>query len=214
MTTQTKTEAQEVTIKKCRLSFPNLRTKTASVAGGKEKFGCNFIIDPSTPHGKDAVAKLKKAIAAAEVATFGAGKEGVIAKTVDDPKRIAVRPGSKFKNADGEVYDGYENMIGISCSADKRPTLFDRNKNEVDVEDIEDVFVGGYTCDAVVRLFCVKDKDKGGNGLFAQVKGIRSWQEGEVFGSAPVSADAFDDIDEDDGMGSPLSDDDDVLSGL
>ncbi|ESQ85443.1 hypothetical protein AEAC466_04570 [Asticcacaulis sp. AC466] len=198
-------------LKKVRLSFPNLRTKTAAVKGGKEKFGANFLLDPNKPAHKKLMDQIAKAVEAAEMKEFG--KVGHIKKTVQDPKRKCYRKGETFANQDtGEVYDGYAGMVVVSASADRRPTLFNRAKEEVDLEDIEDVFYGGCVVDAKVSFFCISDKDKGGNGLFATVEAIRSWEEGESFGRAPTSSDEFDD-DDDDGMdgGSSADDDDDLL---
>ena len=179
-----------------RLSFPTLKNKRATVKDGKEKFSANFIIDPSTPQGKRNIELCKKAILEAEMETFR--KTGVV-KTIEDPKRIAFRPGAKFRNQEGEVYEGYAGMVAVSCNNDSRPQLWDRYKGEVDYEDIEDVFQGGFHCDAAIRFFCVNGADKGGRGLFCAVNGIRSHQRGEVFSTGGrISVDEFDDLDDDD----------------
>ena len=208
----------KIQLRNVRLSFPTLREKRATVKDGKEKYSVNFIIDPSTPEGKRNIELCKKAIAAAEMKTF---KKGGQIKLIEDPKRIAFRPGAKFRNQEGEVYEGYEGMVGISCNSDKRIKLLDRNRAEVELEDIEDVFQGGYYCDAIIRFFCVSGTDKGGRGLFCGVNGIRSRQKGEVFSTgSKVSADDFDDLgdDEDDDLvggeaGDELIDDADDLLG-
>ena len=199
-----------------RLSFPTLKNKRATVKDGKEKFSANFIIDPSTPQGKRNIELCKKAILEAEMETFR--KTGVV-KTIEDPKRIAFRPGAKFRNQEGEVYEGYAGMVAVSCNNDSRPQLWDRYKGEVDYEDIEDVFQGGFHCDAAIRFFCVNGADKGGRGLFCAVNGVRSHQRGEVFSTGGrISVDEFDDLDDDDddlvgaeADAASLDDDDDLL---
>ena len=219
MTTKTKEDSSEATafINNVRLSFPTLRRKQASVPGGKEKYSASFIIDPETPQGKAAIAACKVAIAAAEMNHFK--KPGVV-KTIDDPKRIAFRPGNKFKNAEGDVYAGYEGMVGVTSTSQKRPKLYTvqgaKAREEVEVEDIEDLFYGGVYCNAEVNFYCVSSKEQGGRGLFCEIRGIMTKERGEAFGGgAPVnSLNLLDDDDMDDGLGESgevLDDDDDLL---
>lgn len=188
-------DAQTVTIKRVRLSFNELVEAEASVKDGPKKFGAHFIIDPETPQGAANVKACKVAIDAAEMDLFG--KPGVIKATVDDRKRLAFRRGETFKDKEGAVYSGYENMVGVVAKNKKRPKLYDRRKEAVAVEDIEEVFQSGQFCDAIVRFYCVSDTDKGGNGLFAEVAAIRAHQEGEIFGGGvKVDADDFDDLED------------------
>lgn len=209
----TQTDDRVVTIKNVRLSFCNgLREKTKSHPDAKPKHSCSFILDPSVAEHAANVKAVKKAIAAAEVKEFGAGKEGIIAKSVQDNKRIVFRVGDTFTNEDGEVYQGYdvEGAFGLgSCKSDKRPKLFDRKKNLVEAEDIDDVFQAGQFCDAIVSFYCTSKKEQGGRGLFASVQLIRARQIGDTFGAGNnASADDLDDLDdEDDGLGG----DDDLL---
>lgn len=197
-------DAQTIQISNVRLSFPTLREAEASIEGGKKKFGANFLIDPQTESGKANIAACMKAIEAAEIAEFG--EVGAIAKRVEDPKRQALRRGEKFKNQEGEVYEGYAGMIGISARADRRPKLFDRYRKEVPIENIDDVFVGGYACDAIIRFFCVKGQDKGGAGLFCTIHAIRSRQEGQAFGFVNnTTGDDFEELPDDNGFDAPSS---------
>lgn len=207
------TDERVVTIKNVRLSFCNgLREKTKSHPDAKPKHSCSFILDPSVPEHAANVKAVKKAIAAAEVKEFGTGKEGIIAKTVQDQKRIVFREGETFTNEDGETYQGYDvdGAYGLgSCKSDKRPKLFDRKKNEVELEDIDDVFQAGQFCDAIVSFYCTSKKEQGGRGLFASVQLIRARQVGETFGAGNnATADDLDDLDDDDGL---TSEEDDLL---
>lgn len=205
------TDERVVTIKNVRLSFCNgLREKTKSHPDAKPKHSCSFILDPSVPEHAANVKAVKKAIAAAEVKEFGTGKEGIIAKTVQDQKRIVFREGETFTNEDGETYQGYDvdGAYGLgSCKSDKRPKLFDRKKNEVELEDIDDVFQAGQFCDAIVSFYCTSKKEQGGRGLFASVQLIRARQVGETFGAGNnATADDLDDLDDDDGLDSGSDD--------
>lgn len=196
-------DEQTVTLKKVRLSFPSLREPTASITNGAKKFRGAFIIDPNAPEGAANLAACQAAVAAAELAEF---KKNEVLKHIRDPKRLCMREGKDFVNAEGEIYNGYEGMVGVTTTANKRPVLLDRKKNRVEPEDIEDIFYGGVFVDAQIRFYCVSSKEKGGNGLFASVNAIRSHQEGESFGGVSVDVDAFDDledIEEDDGFSEP-----------
>lgn len=203
----TQTDDRVVTIKNVRLSFCNgLREKTKSHPDAKPKHSTNFILDPVAPEHAANLKAVRKAIAAAEVKEFGTGKEGIIAKSVQDNKRIVFRPGDTFTNEDGETYQGYdvEGAYGLgSCKSDKRPKLFDRGKNPVELEDIDDVFQAGQFCDAIVSFYCTSKKEQGGRGLFASVQLIRARQTGETFGAGNnATADDLDDLDDlDDGIG-------------
>lgn len=183
------------TLTNVRISFPVLREAKATIENGPKKFGANFIIDPSTAEGKANIAKIEKAIAAAEMDEFG--KTGIVEK-IRDPKRKCYRPGEDFANVDGEVYSGYDDMMGLATKANKRPLLLDRKKQQVEIEDIDDVFQGGYRVDAIVNFYCTSKEKQGGRGLFASVNAIRFREEDETFGGAKASADDFEDIDEDD----------------
>ena len=196
------TDDRVVTIKNVRLSFCNgLREKTKSHPDAKPKHSCSFILDPSVAEHAANVKAVRKAIAAAEVKEFGSGKEGIIAKSVQDNKRIVFRTGDTFTNEDGDVYQGYDadGAYGLgSCKSDKRPKLFDRAKNPVDPDDIDDVFQAGQYCDAIVSFYCTSKKEQGGRGLFASVQLIRARQTGETFGAGNnATADDLDDLDDD-----------------
>lgn len=219
-----KKDPRRVTLSNIRLSYPTLRHKKAATKGGKEKFSASFLMDPTTPEGQTAIKKAQAAVVAAEIEHYGEGKAGFIKKVVEDPKRIALLKGERCKNQEGEVYSGYEGMIALKTSADRRPLLLARNKTEVDIEDIEDAFYGGLICDATVSFFCISDQEKGGNGLFCTVESIRSRETGEPFGgNRRATADDYDDLDDDDGIDSGASggkssggllddDDDDLLA--
>ena len=190
-------DARRVTLKNVRLSYPTLVTAEATIEGGPKKFSANFLLDPNTPDGKANVEAAKRAVAAAETAEFK--ETGIIKKAVEDPKRIALRAGERFKNTDGEVYSGYEGMVGVAAKAQKRPKLWNRKKELVAVDDIDELFYGGVYVDAVVSFYCTSKKEQGGKGLFCTVEGIRSREQGEAFGGgARASEDDFDDLEDDD----------------
>jgi len=125
--------------------------------------------------------------------------------------RKSFRPGEEFVNQEtGEMYSGYADMLVVSASKgaakssdadDKahvrmRPTLLTRDKDKID-ED-EGTLFAGCRVDAVVRFYTETRVEKGGNGIFATLEAVRFRRKDKPFGSAPVGADAFDDLEEDD----------------
>lgn len=223
----TKSDPRRIFINNVRLSYPTLRTKKAAVAGGKEKFSASFLMDPKTPEGQRAIKACQAAVAAAEAEHYGADKVGFITKVVEDPKRIALKKGERCKNKDGEVYSGYAGMVALTTSADRRPMLVTKDKQDFlethELDDIEETFFGGLYVDAEVSFYCISDTDKGGNGLFCTVEAIRTRDYGQAFGGGQrTDIGGFDDLDEDDGIGAGeasaaagddlLGDDDDLLA--
>lgn len=191
-------------LKNVRFSFTDgIVEKKAAVAGGVPKFGNNLIIDPNAPEGPANLEACKKAIAAAEMEEWG--KTGIV-KDIEDPKRVCFRPGAKFKNDEGVIYNGYEGMVGITGKGPnggkKRPKLLNRMKKEVAEEDIADVFAAGRYGDAIVDFYCISDKEKGGRGLFCSIMLLRSREEGELFGGGNnASADELPDLEDEDPFG-------------
>ena len=111
---------------------------------------------------------------------------------------------------DGNVRNGYEGMIVVRATSDDRPTVLKKNKQQVPDAEIGRTFYGGCRVEAFVTIFGIKDQDKGGNGIFAAFDGIRFWREDESFGASRVTADDFDDADDDgDDFGTGTGDADD-----
>lgn len=188
----------EVYLKGVRLSFPHLTEKHKATEDSKLKFGSTFLIDPETKLGKQNIKNIEAAIEAAKEKAFKGQKvrfkEG----------RICYRDGDDcVSGTSGEVYDGYEGMKVVSASAEQMPTLLHRNKKRVDPENSP--FYGGCFVEAIVRFYGTSKG--GGPGIFATLEAVRFWEDGDHFGSAPVSADAFDD-DDDDGFEDDDADDD------
>lgn len=206
-TTDKVVDPRRVTLQNVRGSFYALIEPKASVPNGPKKFGANFILDPDTAQGKANIAKCEAAILEAEKREFK-GKTGIIEKVLKkDIKRVCFREGDSFTNKQDEVYVGYEGMYGLATKSKKRPKLLTRTKQLVEVDDIGDIFLAGMDVDAIVSFYCTSKDEQGGNGLFCTVELIRARGTGEAFGSAGVSDDDIDGLEElpdDDGMDDDL----------
>lgn len=223
-TEEKKNDGRTVMLKGVPISFTDsLKDAKATVTGGALKHGCNVLIVKDSKTEAENKAKILSAIRAACVMEFGEGKEDffkVIAD--DDPKRVAYRKGERFKNSETqEVYKGYAGNMVIpgygpgGSKSPKRPKLFNRRRKQLGevnengkpfftVDDIPEIFYSGVICDVKVSFYAVSHKDQGGNGLFATIEAIRSYEEGERMagGSVQTSADEFDDLDDDDDLDS------------
>lgn len=209
-----KDDGRTVLLKGIRLSFTeSLKDKKrTSDESDKESHGCNLILEGDSKHFEENKAKVMSAIRAACDVQWGKMDKW---KDIQEeaPKRICFRKGERFKNQDGEVYQGYAGNFAITAkgpsAGQKRPKLLDRRKRVLDsqfnaskdagrgtftYDDIEEIFYSGSYADAFVSFY---GTDKGSAGVFASIELIRSHQEGErIGGGANVDEDLLDDIDE------------------
>ena len=201
------TDPRTVLLKNVRLAFTDsLKDKKATVEDGEPKHSCSIIVEKGKPQSDANLAAIRAALEAAgdkEWKKPDAWKE----ITEDEPKRVCFRKGERFKNVEGVIYKGFEGNFGISASGPKggksRPKLLDRHKRSVEEKDILDVFYGGTYADVYVSFF---GTTKGGRGIFASVEMIRSRQEGEALGGGfNGSADAMEDLPDDDAFDKPAA---------
>lgn len=212
MSVEQKSDGRTVQLKHVRLSFTDAlkdKKKTANTEDAKEKHGCNIILESKDKFFDENKAKV---LAAIEKACEIQWKKPKAWKDIqeDNPKRICFRKGERFKNTEGEIYQGYEGNFAITASGpsagQKRPKLLDRRKRPVAYDDILDVCYGGVYADVIVSLF---GTDKGGKGVFCSIEAIRSHEEGERMGGGfNVDDDDFDDLE--DGDSFDKDDDDDI----
>lgn len=176
----------EVRLERVRLSYPALfRPKSYDNDDdkGNAKYSASFIIDPTTAHGKKAIADCEDAIDEAKFEKWGNKQP----RLNDD--KIALRD-DKGDNTDNPEYEG---MMYVSASNSKRPKVFDRLREPLTDED--GVIYGGCYVNAIVRFWA--QDNKYGKRVNASLEGVQFVKDGEAFGAAPLSDDAFDIIDDD-----------------
>lgn len=176
-----------VKLRNVRLSFADLFTKTASVKDGPLKYRASFLIDPATPEGRT---NLKLLAAARKHVELEAFKREM---TYKDPKRLCIQDGNEcISQKSGEVYSGYADMMVVSATNNKNFPIIDADKTPLTAEDGRPY--NGCRVNAIIRLYAVKDKDKGGNGLFAGLNAVQFYRNDEPFGGSTVDVDSeFDD---------------------
>lgn len=208
-------DGRTVMLKRVRLSYgDSLKDAKPVVTDGPPKHTSNFIIESDQPGFDEKKAAAIKAIKAACDKEWK-NPDRYKAIMEDDPKRISLRKGERYKNKDsGEVYAGYAGNMVISAAGPsggkKRPKLLDRRGQEVPYEKIDDIMYSGTYCDLKVSFY---GTDKGGSaGLFATIEAIKSRETGARMGGGGVAtnADEFDEFDDEDGfeVGAAGGDDD------
>lgn len=178
----------KVTITNARLAFPSLFEAKLQMNGTDEKFDGNFII-PKTD--KVQAKKIKDAMIAAAIEKFG--ENG--AKMLDgfEKNRKCFRDGDLNLNASGEIYNGYEGGLYLVAKSAKRPLVIDRDKTPLTAADGRP-YAGCYV-NVSFEIYAVKGKESGGNGVFAELKGVQFVKDGESFGGGtPASPDDFEDL--------------------
>ena len=186
-----------------RLSFPKIWKKEKSAEEGKPKYSLNIIMDPNTPSGEKSIETCERELNALAKRTWQ-DKGPKVLKALDR-KRIPLLDGDECTNSEGDVYQGYEGMKIFKCANPREFKRLDRDKSILTEETADELnrLYGGCYVDAVVNIYAITDKARGGNGIFASIEVLRHRKDGEPFGAAPVDEDDYlddlgDDEDEDD----------------
>jgi hypothetical protein len=188
--TSGKKEIAGILIENGRLSFDDLYEPTASVEGGRLKYRCNIIIDPTTDTGKRNIKKIENLIRQVELEKFK--KSPATYKT--DDRKCFVDGDSCVNQKTGEVYDGYAGMAILKAANDNK------------------TYAGCY-CNFFIRIYAVSGADKGGNGLFASLETVQFVKDGEPFGGAPVDPKSvFKNLEKDGGSDDETEDEEDPLA--
>lgn len=182
----------EVILKDVRLSFPKLFTPEQSTPDSKPKFSAAFLMDPTTEQGKD---NLRRILTAVKHACEDEWDDSERYKKIKADRVCFGDGNEQTSQQTGEVYDGYKDMKFVKASApeNRRPVLVDRSRRPVSEQD--QVFYGGCYCNAVIRVYTITDKNKGGNGVFASLEAVQFSRDGDPFGAGPVNAeDVFENL--------------------
>lgn len=175
----------EVELECVRLSFAHVfKAQKGKNPDDKAKFNCSFLLDPSTKIGKRNIAKMEAAIEEAKEAKWG-----------DNPPKLK---SNKLCLRDGndESWEGYEDMMYVSASNSRRPTCVDRRGKPTTEED--GLLYSGCYVNGIVRVWAQDNEH--GKRVNASLEGVQFVKHGDAFGVAPLSADRFSDLgdDEDD----------------
>jgi hypothetical protein len=168
----------QILLKNVRLSFPQIWTPKSFAPGQDPRFNANFLLDKA--ENADQIKKLKEAIEKVAAEKWKGKKPG----------------GLKICLGDGEEkdYDGYADAMFVSASTKVRPVIVDQKKNPLAEEDGKP-YAGCYV-NAAISLWA--QDNQWGKRVNATLDAIQFVKEGEPFGGKKVTADIFEEEDEDD----------------
>lgn len=173
-----------VKLNSVRLAFPNL-FRPKPVQGSDPKYSASFLIDPKAQ--KALVAELEEAMEQVAEAKWGDKAEGIL-KTLKKQDRVFLRDGN-----DKSQYVGFEGMLYAAATNDTRPLVVDAKRNELSQADGKP-YAGCYV-NTSIEIWA-QDNDFG-KRINASLRGVQFAKDGDAFsGSAPASAEEFDDLSE------------------
>lgn len=123
-----------------------------------------------------------------------------------DSKRLPIFDGDEYLTSDGEIRDHYEDTWYLKLTNDRLPKLKDRQGNDLTIEEAEELFLSGYHAVAYYHYYAIKDKAKGGNGIFSTIDGLQFFKRDELFTGGGMDDDEFDDFGDDEDDGDDLND--------
>ncbi|MDE2097499.1 MAG: DUF2815 family protein [Patescibacteria group bacterium] len=177
----------KIMLKNVRLAFPAL-WRPAKIKGsgdGPPKYNCCGLLPRNHPQ----LAELKGAMKSAAVEKWGA-KADAIYKACVAAQKICLRDGDSKPD-----YDGFEGNFFVSASCATRPSVFDRDKTELNESDGKP-YAGCYVN---LSLEIWAQDNEWGKRINAQLRGVQFVRDGDAFtaGAKAADADEFDDL----GMG-------------
>ena len=176
----------KIVLKLSRLSYPDLfkpGTPPPGSASGP-KFGGQFIIEPT---GENATT-VKNAILAVAKEKFGDNFATFLKALPKDKK--CLRVGNENLDNNGNVRDGYKDMLYVVARNKARPVVVDQARRPLTEADGKPY--GGCYVNVSLDIYAL-DKPGQGKSVNATLLGVQFAGEGESFGGATGSADDFDD---------------------
>lgn len=149
-----------------RLSFPALFEPEAFKPGDPKKYKATFLVPKDSTLAK----QIEAVILATAKAKWGAKAEAVIKGIRGNPNKFC------WQDGDTKAYDGYEDMMALSCKATVRPLVIHQDKSPVTAED--GVIYAGCKVNASVEFFTY---DNSGNGISCTVRGVQFHKPGDSF---------------------------------
>ncbi len=178
-TTTAKPPVKQITLKRVRLSYPQLfQAKSFTDAAGKvtePKFSASLLLNKKT-HAKE-IAELQ-AMIESTAKDFFKGK-------LPHLKNVALRDGKEKEDKDGYG----EEVMFLSASSKRRPQVVDKDPSVPLVEADGRPYAGCYVNACV--SFWAYDHKLGGKGVSANLLAIQFAADGEPFGETVKADEVF-----------------------
>lgn len=179
-----------------RLSFPNLaEPQQRDQPDGTKKisYNCELIMEPNHP----GFAQFMQLYATMAADKWKAHAQTVMQMIANDRKTRCFGQGSeKIRQATMTVYDGYQNMVFISCGNKNRPQIMDASGKPVNGDDtmqyqaLARKLYGGCRVNAAVKPWMQENKH--GRGIRCDLIAIQFLRDDAPFGdSAPDATNLF-----------------------
>ncbi len=189
-----------------RLSYCRVFEKSASVEGGKLAYRTNGLMSKTTEEGKASIRIVNQAIRAMVDKEWPGKNDEARAKFVKAlGDRVPLFDGDEYTNADGDVREHYEGTKFVKLNNDKKIKFKNRRGEDLDIDEAKELFISGYWAVAYFHLYSMKDKGKGGNGIFSTVDALQFYKRDEEFSGGGIDDDEIDDLGEDDEDGDDLN---------
>jgi len=161
-----------------RVSFPDIVERSDM----SNKYRLQMLFD------KDA--DISELVAAAKAARIKKWPEGA--------PRGFMNPFHKVDDMDAdERYDGYEDgMVILAASSSYRPGVVDKQRNPIDLEEMDTFLYGGMYARAAIAAFAYDTK--GNKGVAFGLNAIQIVKDGEPLGSRVSAEEAFADVEDED----------------
>lgn len=111
-----------------------------------------------------------------------------------DADRRGILNGDEYTDDQGDVREHYEGVWYVKATSDRKPKLKNRRGDELDEEEAEDLIRSGYWAVMYLHFYCVSNKDKGGNGVFATLDALQFFKKDEAFSAAGIDDEDIDDL--------------------
>jgi len=171
-------------LKQVRLSYPSL-FKASGYGDSEPKFSATMLMD----EGGETHLKLMKAIEKVAKEEFGDKAKAVLKKQDDNSMRRLVKIGNEKTDDEGDVADGYADMVFMKASNKVKPKVISRAKQELTEADGKP-YAG---CVVNVQVDLWAQNNSYGKFINCKLLAVQFWEDGESFGGgASADLDAFD----------------------
>lgn len=177
----------KVQLKNVRLAFCNIFVPTTVNGEGEPAYNVACLFDRKSPN----AALMEEAILATAKAKWPTDYKELLPQLKKKDKVC-------LKDGDDKEYDGYAGNFYVPTRSDTRPTVLDRDKTPLTKDDGKPY--SGCYANVVIEVWA--QDNKYGKRINAQLKGVQFVKDGDAFGgSAPASADDFEEVEggDDDG---------------